>query len=506
TGLSLADMVTVLDDLSSRLHRLRQDDRPLVRMAFEQSWALLDDETQDAFSATAVFEGRPFGIHAFAAVAGVQLVEGRLLLARLRERSLLNQVQAGRFALHPLLTAFALEKLPASAPAWPRFVDYYYNLLDSGENRTALVRQEMWDYAAAMRAAHALADWRRVLIFNEWLQPVWRALGHYTLARECAAMAFEAARANGEKEAEAEILYHWGVASLEQSRHAEAETHLVGALELFESVEADRRAGDAYFFLARNALARDDFQRAQETVQSAWQAYQKAEDVRGMGRALHRLAHIQFDRGQNARALELVNDAIKTQQEAGDKKEWFSSAMLGITICVQMGDLEKAAGYCRMAEALLPEIDDPVECAVFDYAAANLSRLRGHFEDALERGLKALAKFQDMHDLKSTANTFNLLAGVEAYWNKADPERRQFATGLGYCDQGLAICELIDYTLGKALLLMFQGWLLGQRGDLDSARLSWQESERLAAFMKNSWLHQRLQDLGAEFGVTRQDI
>jgi predicted ATPase len=104
-----------LDDLASELEtgidllaRASGDDdrHRSVRATFEVSWQGLDEPQAEAFAALAVFRG-PFGRNAAEAVAGASV----RTLASLVDRSLLRLNPEGRYERHPLLSAFAREKL-----------------------------------------------------------------------------------------------------------------------------------------------------------------------------------------------------------------------------------------------------------------------------------------------------------------------------------------------------------------------------------------------------------
>ena len=77
-----------------------------VRESLEHSWRLLAPAEQRALARLAVFQG-DFSRESARAVADATLP----LLAALADKSLLRATDQGRFAFHPLIRQFALEKL-----------------------------------------------------------------------------------------------------------------------------------------------------------------------------------------------------------------------------------------------------------------------------------------------------------------------------------------------------------------------------------------------------------
>lgn len=495
TGLPLSKLAELLANLQDRLERLRQDQKPVVRLAFEQSWERMGDDLREALATLGVFEGRPFSIPAFAASAGIDETQGMFLLARLARLSLVTAVGDEWYRQHTLLAAYSLEKLGEKTAPWERCIAYYEGLLDRQDLDTQMLAVEGDSMAAAMGAAQRLGEWERVLHFSRRLQPMWRRMGAYVQSHAAAQWAEEAARKLGDRRAEAESDYYWGLSCLEQSLYGEARERLRMAREIFAEIEDPQGAGDAYYFLARTALGEDDFEGAETAVRRAWQAYQQAEDVRGMGRALYRLGHIYYNRGQYERAVELIDDALKTQSAGDDLRGWLRSLMMGLNASVQLRQFERAEAYRQLAANLVAQMDDAEQTTVYYYAYADLSRFQGQFPRAEEYGKKALQMFRHTGDVYSQANALNQLAGNELLWNEAEPDRQQFQAGLAYCREGLALCAKIEYAAAKGMLLLAEGRLLQQRGDIQEACASWRLSLEVADALGHEWLQKRLEGL-----------
>ncbi len=114
-----------------------------VREVLERSWRWLAPSEKAALAGLAVFRGS-FGVGAARAVAAVSLP----LLSALVDKSLVAAHDDARFALHPLVAAYALEQLEATP-----------------ERRDELAERHAAHFAAELRslAPHARGDARRLV-------------------------------------------------------------------------------------------------------------------------------------------------------------------------------------------------------------------------------------------------------------------------------------------------------------------------------------------------------
>ena len=243
-----------------------------------------------------------------------------------------------------------------------------------------------------------------------------------------------------------------------------SEEVLTAALVLFQANSEALGGANAHYHLARVAMQQSRFDAAEEAIQYAYRGYQQVEDVIGMGRALYRLGEIAYFRGDNERAAQLVRDAVHSQQQAGDKLGELRSRRLATLALILLAQIDQAAEQCRVAARLVEEVDDLAETAAFYYTYADLLRQQQAFAESHSYAQKALAHFRQMADGSSEANALLLLAGIEVFWNEAEPSRQQFDPGLGYCRDGLLVSEAIGYEVGRAFLLLMNGRLLAQQG------------------------------------------
>lgn len=103
-----------------------------IRAIFESSWKLLTAQEQKVFQELTVFRGS-FSRDAAETVTGAPT---RMLLG-LANKSWLQQVEEGRFALHEVLRQYGYERLQSQGEEWltanDRHADYYLNLVQELE-------------------------------------------------------------------------------------------------------------------------------------------------------------------------------------------------------------------------------------------------------------------------------------------------------------------------------------------------------------------------------------
>ncbi|MCO5198710.1 MAG: tetratricopeptide repeat protein, partial [Anaerolineae bacterium] len=502
TGLTLAELARLLDDLSTRLDYLQTGNRATVRLAFEQSWNMLDTVLRRAFAVLAVFEGRMFSAEDFAACIDMPQANAILLLAQLQRRSLLQCIDSGerQYQQHTLLAAYATEKLLSEDDAWLRFSHYFYTFA-AHHLTNNLSFQDCWEQVmAGMQTAHRLQKSSLVLDYWQLLHPEWKQRGHYSSTRQSAAWALDAAEIEGDVSLQAAIALAWGVACLEQTDYVAAQQHLNNALDAFGLLRDDLGIADTHYQLSRVMLEQGESSSAETAIQLAWQHYQAVEDVRGMGRSLYRRANIHCYRGDFQPAISLLDDAVRWLSDVGDSRGLLRTHILATRTHSELGNLEQAQVHCAIASELSDQLNERAESASFYYSYAALCRTQGDYSRAHDFAQKALALFREMYDVKSEANALNLLAGIEMHWNRALPERREFENGLAYCQQGIALCDRSGYTLGKAFLLLINGHLLLQRGELQHACQTWWRGFEVARDLEHAWLQVRFSQLAEEHG------
>jgi predicted ATPase len=122
-----------------------------IRAAFDHSWTTLTEDERRILRALSVFRGGFTGDSA-AAVAGATPFD----LRRLRDKSLLQVGEQGRYDLHPLIRAYAAERLAARSEteeAIRLHLAYFTALAEQGEQ--AVQGVEQLDWLSRLEADHA---------------------------------------------------------------------------------------------------------------------------------------------------------------------------------------------------------------------------------------------------------------------------------------------------------------------------------------------------------------
>jgi tetratricopeptide (TPR) repeat protein len=184
-GLTVAALNAELARISTRLEHLDDGERA-VRSSFRLSHRRLDAALAELFELLAVQPGPDIATAAAAVLAGRDAAGTRRLLVRLARTHLVEQEPAGRWRMHDLIRAYAverarerpdghapaLERLTAHYTATARAADHHLRALpgappareaggfDGREQALAWLDTEEPNVVATVAAAHAAGDWR----------------------------------------------------------------------------------------------------------------------------------------------------------------------------------------------------------------------------------------------------------------------------------------------------------------------------------------------------------
>jgi predicted ATPase len=135
----VAEVTRSLDFLETDLQDVSNRQRS-IRAVFESSWKLLSEEEQKVFQKLTVFRGS-FSREAAQRVSGASI---RMLLG-LANKSWLQQVEGGRFALHEVLRQYGYEHLLLNPEEWQtandRHADYYLDFVQELEQGLRSAKQ-----------------------------------------------------------------------------------------------------------------------------------------------------------------------------------------------------------------------------------------------------------------------------------------------------------------------------------------------------------------------------
>jgi hypothetical protein len=114
-GTSISGLVAELADQPRRLDLLDvgRDPRTALRAVFSWSSRHLDPDTARGFRLLGLHPGPDFDMHATAAFTGTGVRQARHLLEQLSSAHLIYTTEAGRYSMHDLLRAYAVEQAVA---------------------------------------------------------------------------------------------------------------------------------------------------------------------------------------------------------------------------------------------------------------------------------------------------------------------------------------------------------------------------------------------------------
>jgi DNA-binding SARP family transcriptional activator/tetratricopeptide (TPR) repeat protein len=382
------------DDLrTSGLAALSTEDGAAdLRAVFSWSYRALDPPAARLFRLLGVHPGPELTGHAAASLLGVPLAEARKLLAQLARAHLVSESSPGRYTLHDLLRAYALELVgtheseSARHAARRRLLDHYLHTAHAGSLLVSPTRdpipipprqpdvscEDITDFrqatawfstehrallAAIAQAAASGFDihawqlaWATANVFHV------RGLGHDLAATHQIALA--ATQRLADRTAEAHIHYGLACAYARMTRFEEASAHLRHAIELFQAT--GKRSDQAQCHLTLGWVLERDRRLPEALAQAllAHDLYQETGNHWGLARSLNNVGWLYALLGEHRRALRHCLKAIAGHRASGDLRgEATALDSLGYTHH-HLGDHAEAAGYYWRALHLFGEIGD----------------------------------------------------------------------------------------------------------------------------------------------------
>ncbi|WP_216206240.1 ATP-binding protein [Amycolatopsis aidingensis] len=389
-GATIAELVEGWSDEAARLDTLTADATTGVRAALSWSYRALPDPAARMFRLVGLVgphRGRTIGGEAAAALAGVDPGRARRLLAVVAGTHLIEEGdRPGRFYLHDLLRAYAVERCTAE---------------DTAQAREAAVgRVCAWYLHTAVRACRALAPSRfsplRPVPLPEGAEPLGftdDAAAMRWLDTELAAIpaVVELARRSGWREAAWQLpVALFDYFQIRKPWHVWVRTH--EAAEQAAAEVGDRAAlGWVLTNLAEAWRGQRAFARSGELYEKAIALRRAGEGVHGLAWALGGAAFLEVDRGQAAAedgdraeaercfavAGERAREAAGLFEQVGDVEgQAVMRATLG-DIDRAQGRLEHAAAGLRRALELLGEVGHDYARAMAEARLAAVEAARG---------------------------------------------------------------------------------------------------------------------------------
>jgi tetratricopeptide (TPR) repeat protein len=493
TDVSLAELVAELGDHQTRLDLLDAggDPRAEVRAVFSWSYQNLPADAARMFRLLGLHPGDSVPVAAVSALAGTDVAEARRLLGVLVRASLVHVGRGGRYGMHDLLRAYAAELATGHDPApdrnaaLTRLFDHYLagsvaamNVLYPAEPGAGgdpdaarhWIEAERPNLAAACTYGAAHGWHRHAIDLAGTLFRYLDAGGPVAEAVTVTAAAVSAARAVGDRDAQARALSDLGRLHRRQGRLDEAAKVYRQALVLY----ADLGEGAAEAVALRNLGSvhwrQGDYRQAADHYRRAWTRYERLGDAAGQADALVRLGLVDARLGDETRATGRLRSALTLFARLGDQ---FSEAYV-LSLLARLSrdpaQLERAAVHLDQSLDVVRQAGDrTAEAYVLTDLAAVQARA-GRLAEAAGHLRQALLLHRRIGDRASEAEALNDLGQVLR-------EAGDAAEARGQHEQALVLAREIGdrYEQARAhdgIAAAFAGTGAAERGrpDLELAR------------------------------------
>lgn len=377
----LADLVGELRDRQRRLRLLDAggDARAAVRVVFSWSYRHLADAAAALFRALGWHPGQDFDLQAIAALGDLDQDEAGRLLDLLSRAHLVARFSHGRYGMHDLLRAYAVELSAAEDSTVDRAAGLT-RLLDHYLTATAAAMDLLYpDGATGAPPDAVLAEPRA------WLDAERRNL--------VAACAHAAEHGLGSYAVRlANTLYRY----LESGHHADAlAVHEHG---LRAARESGDRSGEAHALTNLGAVHRllGQYEPATDRLWEAVKSHRLTGDRQGEARALSNLGIVEDRLGRHEPATRYLSEALAQYRSLGDRH--------GIAaVLTNLGGLElrpdhyqQASTHLSEAAALFRELGDRAGEASALTNLGDADMHRGRYAQAEEHLDEALTLFRAM--------------------------------------------------------------------------------------------------------------
>lgn len=504
--LALADLLADVDDERRRLELLdlldlTGDQRTTVRSVFSWSYRRLGAERARVFGLLGLHPGPDADLYATAALANLDLARARMALDDLARAHLIQATPGpGRYSMHDLLRAYAVERATSAVTAADRHAaltglfDYYLycaaaamNTLFPHERRgrpevpppktpvpvlDARDDAERWldrerPNLVAVAVHTAKHGWPRHSV--DLSRILWRAFevgGHY---QEALAVHTSAAAAAEHGQGLASVLANLGNIHWWLGDHLKAQTHFE------ESLAGHRVTGDPEGearALARLGVVHERlgaYDAALARLREALALYRTLGDRYSEGAQLVNIGTVHRRLGRYPEAAEAQQQAAMLFAEIGEPRlEGYALGNLGALYSLlgrydeALAHLERALMNCRATK------DRGGEGSAL--GAIGLTQLRSErYPEALEHLRQALAISRETGDRNLETETLGALGRCLRALGDAE-------SALGHFHDALALAERTGDRYEQARALDGIAWVEGDAGRLAQAHRNWRKA------------------------------
>ncbi|MEA5360378.1 tetratricopeptide repeat protein [Amycolatopsis sp., V23-08] len=402
-----------------------------VRAVFALSYRSFSAEAAHMFRVLGLHPSAEFGTHVAAEAAGVPVAAARQLLDAVVGAHMLEQIGADRYQFHDLLRAYATDVAHQDEPPLPR--------------DDARARILAWYLHTAHTVGTVMRTWGRILEPDalpapaavprfpdhdaavEWCylegQNLFAAIqaadesGRDTLTwqlavatepamrgmpsddrRAAITMALAAARRDGARQGEGELLAKLAEIERTKGQFDEAATCAEEALAIFRELDDRHGVRITLNFLGVSLLHRRKFAEAAERFESLWALQRAEEDLEGETAALFNLAEAYDGIRRHHDAVDAARHSVELARALGNRH----FELVGLVILARAtanladaGELGVALADAARGVELARELRDTRTegWALLDYG--RIQRLAGRYDDALVSYRRALERFSN---------------------------------------------------------------------------------------------------------------
>jgi len=462
-GWTVATLAEHLADRRRRLARLKVEGLE-VRASFALSYDELPEAAARTFRLLGLLAGPETTVEVAAALTGDDPAGAKDAVEGLVDAQLLEVVEPGRYRLHGLLYLFAQE-LAAGEPA--------------EEQRAALERALGWlatraneaddvlrgeppttgQEGDADSAARAFPDRAAALAWLAAERPNLVAAVHlafeqrlYPLAWQLAAgldtffayrgfwpqwldsqtVAVQAARAAGNRRAEARTLYNLGYVCRELRRFDEALDSYQQALAIFREMGDHHGEGAALSSLGTVYAELRRFQQAIEHYQQALAISREVGQRHSEGPTLNNLGNVYKELRRFDEALDHYQQALAISREMGDRRGEGSTLHNLGNVYKELRRFDEALDHYQQALAISREVGDRHREGSALHNLGNVYKELRRYEQALDHYQQALAISREVGDRHREGAALHSLGSVYAALHR-------YEQALDHYQQALAI-------------------------------------------------------------------
>ena len=394
-----------LESILDVLHEARSD---IFEDLFSRSWSLMTAEAQRVLLVMPIFvvPAERDAIEAASGLQGRGLDEALGLAVELWLIEATDELRASRrrYTLHPLTRSFAQTRLASEEglkkDARLNLARYYMDKGCKMRGEWGDVRGFPW-FEAELQNIFAVMQWLNQNQKWEELISIFRCLyyflgtaGYWDERLRFGKMVLEAAEANNDQRALAEMLYAQGWTLMRQGHFAEAEEILEASKKVHTDLQQQSSAAWAMITLAKMMVMQGNLERAKQIVEDATNLAEEDEPLRNATGLLATKGKIELKLGN----LDLARALFHESFELVNQQQYSSS---GGSRLLDLGEVALAQNNLNEAETFFGKgLATSEAClrqdniALAHFSLAKVHRLRGDKAEARRMAFIAKDQFE----------------------------------------------------------------------------------------------------------------